>query len=53
MLQAYDFEFFAWPVDFSWNESNVQGLDIKTLAADNRTSTFFEKVVDFPVKILE
>ncbi|XP_065068535.1 phosphatidylserine lipase ABHD16A-like [Rhopilema esculentum] len=52
-LQAYDFEFFAWLVDFKWNESSLAPMKYRQSAEKNDDVPFTWKFVQLPLKAFD
>lgn len=52
LLQNYDFEFFAWPVDFRWDESDIRSEDVQESIEHNEMS-YFRRTISAPFKALE
>ena len=52
-LQQYDFEFFAWPVDFRWNDSSLCALDFEESAGKKDRKSYFRKLLDSPLQAVE
>lgn len=52
-LQAYDFEFKSWPVDFSWKESNLSLTSNLNPYQGEEPKTIFGKLSSYPRRSLE
>ena len=53
MLRLYDFEFFAWPVDFRWNESDIQPMNVQEINEKHNEMSYFRRIINAPYKFLE
>lgn len=52
MLQLYDFEFSAWPVDFRYDESVITS-QVKCTDTDVSKSSLFSKIFKLPYDAFE
>jgi len=54
-MQLYDFDFSAWPVNFSWNESSLDTSvnENPAVAEEDGNSSIFTKLLAYPTSILE
>eukprot|EP00794_Sanderia_malayensis_P015911 gene15911-17511_t len=52
LLQAYDFEFSAWPVDFRWDESSLKSRDVNFSNDNRRSESIIQRILRTPRRIL-